>query len=65
LYVIEDEGGVVEKFDGGGQGDAVLGRDVQAGREVEAEASADTFARALEQIFGGLAKAARGAGGVA
>ena len=32
---------------------------------VEAEAGADTYARAHEQIFSGLDKAARGAGGVA
>jgi hypothetical protein len=62
LHVIEDEGGVVEKFDGGGEGDALLGGDLQAFSEFEGEAGTDSFAGALEDVGGGLSEVARSAG---
>jgi hypothetical protein len=64
LHVVEDEGGVVEEFGGGGESDALLGGNLEAFREVEGEAGADAFAGALENVGGGLAEVAGGAGGV-
>jgi hypothetical protein len=64
LHVVEDERGVVEEFDGGGECDAVFRRNLQAVREVEAESGAHTFAGALEEIGGALAELTRRAGGV-
>jgi hypothetical protein len=63
LHVVENEGGVVEEFDGGGEGDAVLGGELQAFGEVEGEAGADAFAGASEHVGGGLSEVAGGAGG--
>jgi hypothetical protein len=54
----------VEEFNGGGERDALLRRNLQAVREVEAEPGADTFAGALEEIGGALAEATGRAGGV-
>ena len=65
LHVIEDKRGVVQKFDGGGQGDAVFGRELQAGSEIEGEAGADAFAGAGEDVGSGFTEVAGGAGGVA
>ena len=64
LHVIEDEGGVVEEFDGGGEGDALLGGNLQAFREIQGEAGADAFAGAVENVGSSLAEVAGGAGGV-
>jgi hypothetical protein len=64
LHVVEDEGGVVEEFGGGGESDALLGGNLQAVREVQGEAGADAFAGALKNVGGGLAKVTGGAGGV-
>jgi hypothetical protein len=65
LHVIEDERGVVEEFDGGGEGDAVFGRKLQTVGEVEGEAGPDAFAGALEDVGGGLSEVAGDAGGIA
>jgi hypothetical protein len=65
LHVIEDERGVVEEFDRGGESDAVFGGELEAFREVEGEAGPDAFAGALEDVGGGLSEVPRGAGGVA
>jgi hypothetical protein len=65
LHVIENEGGVVEQFDCGGQGDAFFRRDLQTFRQSKAKPGADAFARAFEKVSRGLAKAPRGAGGFA
>ncbi len=63
LHVVEDKRGVVEEFDGGGEGDAVLGGKLQAFGQVEGEAGADAFAGAGEDVGGGLSEVAGGAGG--
>jgi hypothetical protein len=65
LHVVENEGGVVEQFDRGGQGDAFFRRDLQTVRQSKAKPGADAFARAFEKVSRGLAKAPRGAGGFA
>jgi hypothetical protein len=65
LHVIENEGGVVEQFDCGGQGDAFFRRDLQTFRQSKAKPGADAFARAFEKVSRGLAKAPGSAGGVA
>jgi hypothetical protein len=65
LQVIEDERGVVEEFDGGGEGDAVFGGKLQTFGEVEGEAGTDAFAGALEDVDGGLSEVAGSAGGIA
>jgi hypothetical protein len=65
LHVIEDKRGVVEEFDRGGEGDALLGGDLQAFGQVEGEAGTDAFAGALKDVGGGLSEVAGGAGCVA
>jgi hypothetical protein len=64
LHIVENERGVVEEFDGGGESDALFGRELQAVGEVDGEAGTDTFAGAFEKIGGGLAETAGGEGGV-
>jgi hypothetical protein len=65
LHVIEDERGVVEELDRGGEADAVFGRKLQTFGQVEGEAGPDAFAGALEDVGRGLSEVPRGAGGVA
>jgi hypothetical protein len=65
LHVIEDERGVVEEFDRGGEGDAVFGRKLQTLGQVEGEAGPDAFTGALEDVGSGLSEVPRGAGGIA
>ena len=64
LHVVEDKRGVVKEFEGGGEGDALFGGNLQAFREVEGEAGADAFAGALEDVGGSPAEVTGGAGGV-
>ena len=63
LHIVEDERGVVEEFNGGGECDAVFRRNWQAVREVEAESGAHTFTGALDEVGGALAEPTGRAGG--
>jgi hypothetical protein len=64
LHVVEDERGVVEKFDRGGESDAMFGRKFEAGGEVEAETGTDALAPTGEDVGGGLSEVARSLGGI-
>ncbi len=63
LHIVEDERGIVEKFDSGGESDALLGGHLQACCHVEGQTGADAFAGALEEIVGGLPEMAGSVGG--
>jgi hypothetical protein len=54
----------VEEFGGGGEGDAVLGRELEAFGKVESKAGADAFAGTGEDVGGSLSEVAGGACGV-
>jgi hypothetical protein len=54
----------VQEFDGGGESDALFGRELEAVGEVDGEAGADALAGAFEKIGGGLAETAGGDSGV-
>ena len=62
LHVVEHEGGVVQEFDRGSEGDALLGRELEAVGQGDREACPDTFAGAFEHVGGGQGQAPPAAG---
>ena len=54
----------MQEFDRGSEGDALLGRELEAVGQGDREACPDTFAGAFEQVGGGLAQVPGRAGRV-